>query len=321
MEIALSPDSGVVAQAVMRREPAYVTDGLPPTADPAMNRRLKLVKYAILPLYMRDHPIGVLLVDNPESGTPITPESMHSLKLVADQAAIALGSTKLCIERAQRLAIEEERNRIAMEIHDTATQSLFGIVFTLDGCIKRMDQDPAAVQSKLIDLRAVAARTMNDLRHSVYEMWAGALTEEDFATELTAYLQKLGAPAALDVSIDIHGSFAALSIPVRRTLLRIAAEGLANVVKHSDATRASVQLDLERVPARLVVEDNGHGFEMREHLPSGGIGFVSMHERAHAIGADVRIESRPGQGTRIQVELANETPVLMESPSDANPAC
>ncbi len=321
MEIALHANAGVVAQTVLRREPAYVTDGLPPTANPAMNRQLKLVKYAILPLYMRDHPIGVLLVDNPESGTPITAESMHSLRLVADQAAIALGSTRLCIERAQRLAVEEERNRIAMEIHDTATQSLFGIVYTLDGCIKRMDQDPASVRPKLVDLRTVAARTMNDLRQSVYEIWAGTLTEEDLRSELVAYLQTLGAPPSLDVSIEIHGSFAAQSLPVRRSLSRIATEGLANVVKHSGATHASISLDLDRVPARLVIEDNGRGFEMHERFPAAGIGFASIRERAHAIGADARIESKPGQGTRVIVELACEMPALMEPSSDANPAC
>ena len=310
MEIALRRESGVVAQAVLQREPGYVVDGLPPTGDPAMNQRLKLKKYAILPLYMRDNPVGVLLVDNPDSGAPITPESMHSLKLVADQAAIALGSTKLCIERAQRLAVEEERNRIAMEIHDTATQSLFGIVYTLDGCIKRLGEDPAEVQTKLIDLRAVAAHTMNDLRHSVYDIWAGALTETKFKSELESYLVKLGAPAALAVEINVVGSFEGLDMTARRNLLRIAAEGLANVVKHSVATRAAITLDLAHQPARLVVEDNGRGFD--DHQISAGIGLNSIRERARAIGAEARIESEPGQGTRIQVELSN-VPTLIEA--------
>ena len=311
MEIALRRESGVVAQAVLQREPGYVVDGLPPTGDPAMNQRLKLKKYAILPLYMRDNPVGVLLVDNPDTGAPITPESMHSLKLVADQAAIALGSTKLCIERAQRLAIEEERNRIAMEIHDTATQSLFGIVYTLDGCIKRLAENPAEVETKLVDLRTVAAHTMNDLRHSVYDIWAGALTEQQFKAQLESYLIKLGAPPALEVEIAVLGSFAGLEIAARRNLLRIATEGLANIVKHSGASRASVTLDLVHQPVRLIVQDNGRGFD--DHQIASGIGLTSIRERARAIGAETRIESEPGQGTRIQVELANNVPTLIEA--------
>ncbi len=321
-EVPLRRDSGAVAQTVLTREPAYVADGLPPTADPEMNRRLKLRQYAILPLYMREHALGVLIVDNPESGTPITSESMHSLKLVADQAAIALGSTKLCIERAQRLAVEEERNRIAMEIHDTATQSLFGIVYTLDGCIKRLADNPAEVQSKLVDLREVANRTMNDLRHSVYDIWSSTLTEAEFKAELEAYLVKLGAPSSLAVEIDIRGPFGALDMVVRRNLLRIAAEGLANVVKHSGATHAAVTLDLQHQPVCLVVEDNGRGFETGDGKPtSPGIGLMSIRERAHALGAEAGITTRSGQGTRIQVQLANIVPIVMESEPNANPAC
>ncbi len=322
MEIPLRPDAGAIAQTLLSREPAYVLDGLPPTNDPAINRNLKLVRYAILPLYMRDTPLGVLLVDNPDSGRPITPETMHSLKLVADQAAIALGSTRLCIERAQRLAVEEERNRIAMEIHDTATQSLFGIVYTLDGCIKRMSEDPEEVRTKLVDLRAVASHTMNDLRHSVYEIWAGALTEAEFKAELESYLQKLGAPPSLAVEINILGSFAGLDMVVRRNLLRIAAEGLANIVKHSGAARATITLDLARPPVRLVIEDDGQGFEVRDGRPtSSGIGFMSIRERAQSIGAEARIDSRPGAGTRIQVEFTQDARALVESESDTDPAC
>jgi signal transduction histidine kinase len=321
-EIPLVRETGVVAQAVLNREPAYVQDGLPPTNDPAMNRRLRLTRYAILPLYMRDNAVGVLLVDNPESGAPITAESLHSLKLVADQAAIALGSTKLCIERAQRLAVEEERNRIAMEIHDTATQSLFGIVYTLDGCIKRMSENPEEVQAKLVDLRTVAARTMNDLRHSVYDIWAGTLTEADFRTELESFFQKLGAPASLSLEIDIEGSFGALDMAVRRNLLRIAAEGLANIVKHAGATRASVTLDLLRQPVSLVIQDNGTGFELRDGSPpSTGIGLTGIRERAHALGAEAQIETSPGKGTRIRVELEKSLQMGLESETDANPAC
>ncbi len=315
MEIPLSAASGVVAQVVLKREAAYVMDGLPPTDDPGMNRRLALRQYAALPLYMRDNPIGVLLVDNPVSGTPITSESMHSLKLVADQAAIALGSTRLCIERAQRLAIEEERNRIAMEIHDTATQSLFGIVYTLDGCIKRMDEDPQQVRSTLVDLRAIASRTMNDLRRSVYDIWAGTLSEAEFRAELEGYLQKLGIPSRLAVLIQVEGSLAGVDLSVRRNLLRIAEEGLANVVKHSSATRASITLDLKRQPGCLVVEDNGSGFATPDE--GSPVGLVSIRERASAMGAEVRVESRPGSGTRIQIDLP-QPPLPTELEPNAN---
>ncbi|MCL4395168.1 MAG: GAF domain-containing sensor histidine kinase, partial [Chloroflexi bacterium] len=275
-----------------------------------------------LPLYMRDHPIGVLIVDNPDSRAPISPESIRSLEAVANQAAIALGSTKLCIERAQKLAVEEERNRIAMEIHDTATQSLFGIVYTLDGCSKLLPENPAQVQEKLVELRSVAARTLTDLRRSVYAIWGSELTEAEFRSELVESLQKLGAPASLAVDIQVKGNFGGLAGIVRRNVLRIAEEGLANVVKHSGATRAWVTLDLSAQPQRLVIEDNGRGFEQSENGGTQkGFGLMSIRERARTIGAQVQLSSRPGEGARLQVTVGNYVPMPMEANVDADPAC
>jgi signal transduction histidine kinase len=258
---------------------------------------------------MRDRSLGVLIVDNPDSGAPISPASMHSLELVADQAAIVLGSTKLCVERAQRLAIEEERNRIAMEIHDTASQSLFGIVYTLDGCIKLLPNHTDQVQTRLADLRGVAERTLHDLRRSVYDIWGGELDETDFRNELYAYLRKIGAPASLEVEIQVNGAFDGLGMFTRRNILRIAEAGLANVVKHSAATSACILLDLQTDPARLVIHDNGRGMDRRARPD-----LASIRERARAIGGDVLIESEPGAGTRLEVRLAT----WLEKESDAD---
>lgn len=321
-EIPLKPEAGVIAQIVLKRGAAYVADGLPPTNNLGMNQRLKLGAYAILPLYMRDHPVGVLIVDNPDSHAPISPESMRSLEAVANQAAIALGSTKLCIERAQKLAVEEERNRIAMEIHDTATQSLFGIVYALDGCSKLLPENPKEVQAKLVDLRTIAARTLTDLRQSVYAIWGSELTEAEFRSELMTYLQKLSAPVSLSVDIQVKGNFNGLAGIVRKNVLRIAEEGLANVVKHSCAQRAWVTLDLSDQPQRLIIEDNGQGFDPSENGQTRkGFGLMSIRERARAIGADVQFASRHGAGARLEVTMANDIPAVMEAEANADPAC
>ena len=321
-EIPLRPECGVIAQTMLRQTPAYVADTLPPTIDLALNQRLSLSQYAILPLFMRDHPVGVLIVDNPDSHTPISPESMRSLEAVANQAAIALGSTKLCIERAQKLAVEEERNRIAMDIHDTATQSLFGIVYTLDGCAKMLPDCPDQVQAKLIDLGAVATRTLNDLRRSVYDIWGGGLREAEFRAELLTYLQKLSAPPSLLVEIQVEGDFDSLAGIVRKNVLRIAEEGIANVVKHSRATRATVLLDLAHRPQRLVIEDNGCGFDSSETgLSSKGFGMMSIRERARAIGAKVQLSDCAGEGARLEVTMGNYISAAWEPKIYADPAC
>ncbi len=318
-EIPLRADAGALARATLERTAAHVVDGLAPTNDPEMNQRLGFKQYVILPLYMRDHPVGVLVVDNPSGGAPISPESIRSLESVAEHAAIALGSTKLCIERAQRLAVEEERNRIAMEIHDTASQSLFGIVYTLDGCIKRLPEQATQVQNELVTLRDIAARTLSDLRGSVFDIWGGALTEIDFKQELAVYLQKLRPPPALVVEIQVKGTFNDLALNVRKNILRIAQEGLANIVKHSGATHAAIMLDAQSQPPRLVIEDNGSGFQAHEAgATHTGFGLTSIRERAHAIGGEVRIQSRLNQGTRIEVQLLGGAPAAAGKRTHAN---
>ncbi len=301
-ELPLRADSGLIAQAVLEGKPRNIANGAPPTNDPAMNARLGLAHYAILPLIMRDHPVGVLLVDNPDSGAPIPAESFRSLTTVAHQAALALGSTKLCVERAQRLAVEQERNRIAMEIHDTASQALFGIVYALDACTKMLPPDAEPVRARLIDTRAVAEHTMYDLRRSVYDIWSRELTANEFAAELRAHLVKLDAPKTLKVNISVEGELDMLGSAVRKNLLRIAEEGLSNIVKHSRATEATVCLSIKPPQTRLLIQDNGRGFATR---PNGqnGFGLNSVRERARAIGAQVWLENLPEGGAKLEVTL------------------
>jgi signal transduction histidine kinase len=301
-EIPLRAESGLIAQCILTGQPRNITDGAPPTNDAALNARLGLTRYAILPLIMRDHPVGVLLVDNPDSGAAISPESFRSLATVAQQAALALGSTKLCVERAQRLAVEEERNRIAMEIHDTASQALFGIVYALDACIKMLPPEANNVKARLQDTRAVAEHTMYDLRRSVYDIWSRELTANEFSAELRAHLAKLDAPKTLDVAIQVQGDLETLDPTAQKNLLRIAEEGLSNVVKHSRATRATVCLSVTPQQTRLVVEDNGRGVTPRANGYSG-FGLKSVRERARVIGAEVWLNNRAEGGAKLEVVL------------------
>jgi signal transduction histidine kinase len=302
LELPLRPEAGLLVQTLLEGRAAYIADAAPPTNDNAVNERLNLAPYAILPLVMRDHIVGVIVVDNPETRTPITPESMRSLGSVANQAALALGSTKLCIERAQRLAVEEERNRIAMEIHDTASQSLFGIVYALDACLKVLPGESLEVKERLADTRDTAQRTMNDLRRSVYDIWVGELDSSTFASELRSHLLKLDAPKSLQVGINVEGDMSSLSTVTRRNLLRIAEEGLSNVVKHSQATCSTIGLKVVSDEAWLAIQDNGRGFDRTNGI-GAGFGLKSIHERARAIGAEMRLESQVGTGTRLEIAL------------------
>jgi signal transduction histidine kinase len=106
----------------------------------------------------------------------ISAEREATLTTVANQAALALGTTILCIDRARRLAVEQERNRIARDIHDTVAQSLFGIVYSLEACINMLPGQADSVRDELIELRALASGAHDEVRRSIFDMWPSSLT-------------------------------------------------------------------------------------------------------------------------------------------------
>ncbi|HNB36886.1 MAG TPA: sensor histidine kinase, partial [Anaerolineales bacterium] len=221
--------------------------------------------------------------------------------------ALALGTTILCIDRARRLAIETERNRIARDIHDTVAQSLFGIVYSLDACITMLPQKAEDVRTELTELRSLANNAHEEVRRSVFDLWPSALTIEIFMADLTNYINSCCRPRSFSIIFNHHGDFNSLSPGMRRTVYRMAQEALANSAKHSGVNSARLCLTVDEHAVYLDISDQGKGFTPeialsrsinREHF-----GLHGIQERAHALGGDCEIISMPGAGSRIVVSL------------------
>ena len=207
---------------------------------------------------------------------------------------------------AARLAGAEttERSRLATELHDRVGQTLtaLGINFNL----LRMeigDRAPAALwrldflQSLIEDTVACVRDVMADLRPPMLDDYGPM-------SALRAWIKHVSSLAPVEIAIDGDDASPRMPPRVENALFRIGQEALSNVVKHSQATRASVSMEVDVRSARLVVTDNGRGFTM----PDGGVGtntwgLLSMSERARAVGGRLAIESRPGSGTRVVVEV------------------
>jgi signal transduction histidine kinase len=226
---------------------------------------------------------------------------------VANQAALALGTTLLCIDRARRLAIETERNRIARDIHDTVAQSLFGIVYSLDACISMLPVQANEVKNELIDLRALASSAHEEVRRSIFNLWPSPLTIELFMGDLTNYVSSCCRPRAFSIIFNNRGDFNSLAPGLRRTIYRMAQEALANSARHSDANSARLCLNVTTDQVYLDISDEGRGFDpaialarnqTREHF-----GLHGIQERARAMGGECEIISQPGAGVRIMVNL------------------
>ncbi|HKJ38680.1 MAG TPA: GAF domain-containing sensor histidine kinase [Anaerolineales bacterium] len=300
--LPLKSENGEVFKALLNRN-SFTSNGERLVHEPAINDWLNQNEWLVLPLYLREHPVGLLLVDN--SG--ITKERENTLMTVANQAALALGTTILCIDRARRLAVETERNRIARDIHDTVAQSLFGIVYSLDACINMLPAKAEDVKDELVELRSLANNAHDEVRRSIFDMWPSALTVELFMADLTNYVSSCCRPRPFSIIFKNNGDFNSLSSGMRRTVYRMAQEALANSARHSGAESARLCMTVTEDEVYLVVSDEGKGFDLsaalsrslnREHF-----GLHGMQERARAMGGECEINSQPNAGARIMINL------------------
>lgn len=300
--LSLRSENGELIRALLNRE-SFTSNGHTLINEPQLNTWLSKNTWFVTPLYLREHPVGILLVDE----TGFTKERESTLMTVANQAALALGTTILCIDRARRLAVETERNRIARDIHDTVAQSLFGIVYSLDACITMLPQKADDVRTELIELRTLANNAHDEVRRSVFDLWPSALTIELFMADLTNYINSCCRPRSFSVIFNYHGDFNSLSSGLRRTIYRMAQEALANSARHSGVQSARLCLTVTDMDVYLDISDEGKGFDPamalsrsqnREHF-----GLHGMQERARALGGDCEIISKPNEGARIMMHL------------------
>jgi len=310
--VLLDTDGGSLAGVLRQGQPQTILDGRSPCDDLTFNEQLALGDtYAVYPLILRKQPLGVVAVKLPESG--ITPGDEEALSSIADQAAVALGNVQLCIDRTRRLTKEEERNRIAREIHDNVSQSLFGFVYTLDSCVKLLPEQPDTVKTRLVNLHPQAVEVMNKVRQSIYDLWEADVTTDYFQSELQRYTQQVCHTENLTLKITVDEEFSTLDPSVRRTFLRVAQEGITNVVKHAQADQATIAVIISDSEATLVVADNGTGFEPKavESAPNGNqhFGLLGMQERIKLVEGKLTINHRCNTGTLVKatVPLGSET--------------
>jgi signal transduction histidine kinase len=282
----------------------FTTDHEILVCDAKLDQWLRQNCWLVIPLYLREHPVGLLFVEDADG---LAQQQEATLMTVANQAALALGTTILCIDRARRLAVETERNRIARDIHDTVVQSLFGIVYSLDACINMLPGQAEEVRNELIELRSLASGAHDEVRRSIFDLWPSALTIETFMADLTSYVGSCCRPHSFNIIFNNNGDFNSLSSGLRRTIYRMAQEALANAARHSGVNSARLCLNVTSEQVYLDVSDQGRGFDpaialarsqSREHF-----GLHGMQERAKAMGGSCEIISKPNAGTRITICL------------------
>ncbi len=206
-------------------------------------------------------------------------------------------------QKLRSSAVLEERNRIARELHDTLEQELAGITMQLDLAVDCFQQAPGVAQHALETARDMSRHSMVEARRSVWDLRCQLLENGDLVSALAQIVGPLVPREQTKFDFKIQGSPVRLPGPVEMNLLRIGQEAVANAVKHGRARHVSIELRYAAASVCLTVSDDGEGFVAAQASPTGHFGLLDMRERAQSMGSHLRVESEPGRGACIAVEV------------------
>jgi len=207
--------------------------------------------------------------------------------------------------RVENLAMSQERNRIAREIHDSLGHSLTALNLQLETALKLWPNQPEKAQQFLKEAKLLGSTALQDVRQSVATMRTDPLQRQSLegaiATLTRDFEKTTGIRPTLSLQIP-----PTLPADLRTSLYRILQEALTNIVKHAHATEVAIQLHNLPTGLTLRITDNGRGFDPQQN--STGFGLQGMRERTLALGGHFQIHSTPGQGTTLDIDIPSETP-------------
>ncbi|RPJ39049.1 MAG: sensor histidine kinase [Chloroflexi bacterium] len=208
--------------------------------------------------------------------------------------------------RVEELTAAQERNRLARELHDSVTQTIFSMTLTAQSTLILLDRDPGRVKEQLQHLQALSKSALAEMRSLIQQLRPRSLAEEGLVDALRRHAQERPERDGLVVDVQLlceQDPPPRLPFDVEENLFRVIQEALNNVAKHAKTGRATVTLDLRSRPASVTIIDQGTGFDPRKmSVAPGHYGLTGMEERVRAIGARLFVDSQPGVGTRVRIE-------------------
>ena len=239
-------------------------------------------------------PFGVLGVHSTRRRT-FTQDDIYFLQSVANIIGAAVERERLS-EQAQQVAVHEERQRIARDLHDAVSQALFSANVTAEALPRLWKRQPERVLEQLEELKQLTRSASAELRMLLMELRPEMVEKNKLSDLLHQLAVAVHSKRRIAVAVTVEGDYQP-PVDVHLAVFRIAQEALNNMVKHSRARHARLYLRSTETGVELRVEDDGRGFDLNEQ--ASGFGLISMQERAQAIGASLEVESSPAQGTQL----------------------
>lgn len=292
---------GAVGQAVLERRPVAVSDVsvVFPNGDNLVPPALRHAHRACLavPLIVKGEVYGSIVLYYPEP-REFSADEIELAVAFGDQAALAIENARLRAQ-AEQAAVAAERSRLARDLHDAVTQTLYSASLIAEVLPRLWERDPDQVRRSLEDLRLLTRGALAEMRTLLLELRPAALTKVALGDLLRQLAEAIATRIGVPVALTVEGE-CPLPSDVRVALYRIAQEALNNVAKHSGASQVTVSLCCQPEGVELLVSDDGRGFNLQDISPEH-LGLGIMRERADAIGAMLKIESQIGQGTQVLI--------------------
>ncbi len=316
--IQLPVDASSTGRTVLERRPLAVPDTIanlalleredrvPPYLKQASFRQFVQQYHAMLsvPLIVKDEDYGAITLYY-RHAREFSEEEIRLALSVAHQAALAIESARLR-EQAEQAAAMAERNRLARELHDSVTQSLYSVTLYAEAAARLLTagqhRDAA---DHLRELRDTAQEALREMRLLIFELRPLALERSGLIAALQTRLEAVEGRGGMQTELQVEGAQVLEHLPffMQEELYHIAQEALNNVLKHAKAQRVSVDLRSDESILCLRIGDDGVGFTPAVVQDGGGLGLRGMRERAQRIGGTLQIDSVPGQGTRVTLQV------------------
>jgi len=269
-----------------------------PANHPAMHTLLGV------PIGAKGRSIGRLYLTNKLPAGDFTEDDERLVEMFALHAGIAIENARLH-EQVQRLAIVEERERIGRDLHDGIIQSIYAVGLSLEDVGDLMADEPDVARARVERAIDSLDQSIRDIRNFIFGLRPELLEQAGLVGGLAALADEFRVNSMVDVDVETYGvEEEDLSPEQTGQLLSIAREALSNIARHSKATQGTVSVEAHDGTITLTVTDNGVGFDPELARGPGHQGLINMRARAVAVGGQLVLESAPGGGTRIIVEVA-----------------
>ncbi len=258
------------------------------------------------PVRVKDHPVGLLCAIN-SSDHAFNQDQMDFLAVLGAFAATVIENARLA-EQTKYVLLASERDRIAREMHDGISQSLFSVALGMEVCRKQVMRDPSGVAERLDELQQMIDVSRSELRRFIYDLRPIKLQELGLAGAIEYWIHEVTTGKQVKGSIAVTGTPHPLRPSTEACLYRVAKESVSNIVKHADATEFTVTIEYVGTDMVLTILDNGHGFDVDGVEPENelqGLGLRSIRERVSREGGVLSIASVRDEGTRIEVRVCS----------------